>query len=158
MQITTMNKAVADEILNWRYEPPYDFYNNQKSDEALKELLGGSYQGVVDDEGKLIGFFCVGNSAQVPKGHDYHVYPDGYIDIGLGMKPALTGKGRGSEFLAFILEQIAIDSGNKPFRLTVAAFNERAIHLYEKFGFRKQQKFANGPIEFLTMVKETERA
>ncbi|RDI47842.1 GNAT family N-acetyltransferase [Falsibacillus pallidus] len=158
MHSISMSHAIADEILNWRYEPPYDIYNNEKSEEAFKEFLGGSYQGVINDESTIIGFFCAGKAAQVPKGHEYHVYPDGYIDIGLGMKPALTGKGRGSEFLAFILEQTTLESGNKPFRLTVASFNERAIHLYGKFGFRQQQKFANGHIEFLTMVKETEKA
>lgn len=43
--------------------------------------------------------------------------------------------------------------GNVPVRLTVAAFNQRAIHLYEKFGFVKEMEFAAVSVDFQTMRK-----
>ena len=40
-----------------------------------------------------------------------------------------------------------------PLRLTVALFNKRAIHLYEKLGFVKAIEFST-PTEFITMLKK----
>ncbi|WP_309299184.1 N-acetyltransferase [Ureibacillus sinduriensis] len=38
-------------------------------------------------------------------------------------------------------------------RLTVAKFNQRAIRLYEKLGFKKDKEFWTDRAEFMTMVK-----
>ncbi len=44
--------------------------------------------------------FCFGANAQVPGGRDANLYGgEDVIDIGLGMKPALTGKGIGKRIL-----------------------------------------------------------
>lgn len=149
-----MNKYNASDILGWRYKAPYDFYNNELSDEALQELLDDSYQAVVSADSKLIGFFCTGNSAQVPAGNKFQVYDGNYIDIGLGMRPELTGNGLGLEFCMFILDSIQQKQKNMPLRLTVAAFNKRAITLYEKLGFCKQQEFSTDKCEFIIMIKD----
>jgi len=68
------------------------------------------------------------------------------------MKPELTGKGYGSEFFSFILNQLQQES-HSPLRLTVATFNTRAIHLYEKLGFTKVMEFT-ASTEFITMKKD----
>lgn len=44
----------------------------------------------------MIGFFCVGSPAQVP--NDKYTYSQDFIDVGLGMKPELTGQGMGLYF------------------------------------------------------------
>ncbi len=69
------------------------------------------------------------------------------------MKPDLTGKGFGAIFFSFVLSHIQ-DEFNSPIRLTVAKFNHRAIHLYEKFGFIKIMEFSSESAEFITMIKE----
>ncbi|KAB2328484.1 GNAT family N-acetyltransferase [Cytobacillus depressus] len=146
--IRKMSEDRAVQILNWKYKVPYDFYNN----ESIKELLENSYSVVIDENDQLIGFFCVGHSAQVPSGIQYGAYTEKCIDIGLGMKPELTGQGLGFAFFSFILKHVQNVYKLVPLRLTVAKFNERAIRLYEKMGFEKKMEFSNGATVFMTMV------
>lgn len=151
--VQKMTSRHASDILNWVYDPPYDFYNLAFSNQALQELLGQSYRSVTNQYGELIGFFCTGEPAQVPIGHDFGAYPEGYLDIGIGMKPELTGRGNGFAFLSFILQDLQKQYPDIPFRLTVAAFNERAIKLYTKLGFREVSEFSRESATFIVMVK-----
>ena len=142
--IDTMTKNYAEEILNWQYEAPYEVYSLSYSEEGLEEFLNG-YTAVLDGD-CLIGYYCTGKSAQVPP----HNYERGYLDVGLGMKPELTGNGFGKLFLAFILAQF----GTIPLRLTVAIFNKRAVRLYEDFGFKEKSTFKRGDQTFMVMVRK----
>ena len=154
MKEREMDEKQAVEILGWRYEKPYDFYNNEETAEARTELLNSTYHTIVDEEGQLVGFFCTGLSAQVPAGHGVGVYDEDCIDMGLGMHPARTGNGAGYTFCSFILEQIKARHPGKPVRLTVASFNSRAIRLYEKLGFVRQHAFGTDTANFITMIRE----
>ncbi|RDB34201.1 GNAT family N-acetyltransferase [Exiguobacterium sp. RIT594] len=144
----TVDQATA--ILKWTYPPPYDFYNMETSEEAYAELLDGSYQAVID-QAQLVGFFCTGRSAQVPAGRPLGLYADDHLDIGLGRHPELTGQGTGFTFCSFVL-YTAKSQTSLPLRLTVASFNERAIHLYEQLGFRQQSTFSSAHATFLVMT------
>ena len=152
--IRNMNEDYAVEILNWRYESPYDFYNNEVNPDSLKELLGDSYSIVLDQNNRLIGFFCTGDSAQVPAGRQFGAYSEAMVDLGIGMKPELTGQGHGSTFFSFVLRYVQDNYEGVPIRLTVAKFNERAIHLYKKFGFVQRMGFNKATTRFIAMVKE----
>ncbi len=153
--IKEMNEEYAKDILNWKYDEPYDFYNNEITDEGMEELLDSSYHALVDDYKDLIGFFCTGKTAQVPIGNQYGVYKYDLIDIGLGMSPTLVGKGKGYEFCSFILKFIEENYKSTPIRLTVAKFNHRAIYLYGKLGFVMENEFSTDLAEFITMVKQS---
>ena len=153
LELHNIDEAFALEILNWRYNPPYDFYNNECDAVAIKELLADNYSVVVNDNEELIGFYCAGPSAQVPAGTKVGAYTEDIIDVGLGMAPILTGKGNGFTFFSFVMKSLYKTYGNVPVRLTVAKFNQRAIHLYEKFGFVKEMEFTTGSAEFQTMRK-----
>jgi ribosomal-protein-alanine N-acetyltransferase len=94
------NEEDAREIAAWRYEAPYDFYDMTNDPEGLEKLLGPperrrGYYAVLSG-GELVGFFCYGLGGQLP-GFDYP--GDGCIDIGLGLRPDLTGKGLGLKFI-----------------------------------------------------------
>jgi GNAT superfamily N-acetyltransferase len=110
---------------------------------------------VVDEtNNKLTGYYCTGKNAWVPAGKQYGAYTENMIDIGIGLKPDLTGAGRGRSFFTFILQNV--DKANiesLPLRLTVASFNKRAIKLYENVGFLTQIRFESNGIAFQTMVK-----
>ena len=89
-------------------------------------------------------------------GFDYA--DDGSLDIGLGLRPDLTGKGLGLEFLLAGLEFGRRRFAPAGFRLAVATFNGRAIQVYERAGFRPTTVFTHhtngGDHPFLLMTRE----
>ncbi|MDQ2672203.1 MAG: GNAT family N-acetyltransferase, partial [Actinomycetota bacterium] len=74
--------------------------------------------------------FCFGEDAQVASGKRFGLYEaEPALDVGLGMRPDLTGRGLGEEFVYAGL-RFARETYSPPaFRLTVAAFNRRAIRV-----------------------------
>ena len=155
MDIHKVTVAEANEINTWTYEKPYDLYNFSGEEEAIEELLDGTYYGCCDDKGEFIGYFCFGENAQVPGGRDAHLYGgEDVIDIGLGMKPALTGKGLGNIFFQAGIAFAAKEYKPKMFRLSVATFNTRAITLYKKIGFQQGPIFFSRGREFMLMEYE----
>jgi len=152
-RMTTMTAAYAEQILLWSYEPPYDFYNSDQDEESRRELLENSYYAILDEKDQLYGFCCTGLSAQVPAGIPLGAYEEDLLDFGLGMKPEFTGMGLGKEFLSLVLASISELHDHKPLRLTVAAFNQRAIRLYSGFGFTTVTSFDHRGTTFITMVQ-----
>jgi [ribosomal protein S18]-alanine N-acetyltransferase len=69
-------------MATWRYEPPYDFYDDDGKPVRNPER----FFGVWDDIGVLIGHFY------------FEERGDG-VFYGLGMRPELTGCGLGVEFV-----------------------------------------------------------
>ena len=152
-----MNRGKAEQISKWIYEEPYSIYSMDESDNDIKELLNGYYYSVSDMENNLIGYYCFGESAQVPVGNQFGVYDSrDIIDIGLGIKPNLCGQGLGLDFFSKGLDFARNKLSAKGFRLTVASFNERAIKVYERSGFTKVNTFKkvskNEEIEFWVMI------
>ncbi len=152
-----MSSLDAREISTWSYPEPYSFYDMDGGSECIAELLDGSYYSVVDRQDSVIGYYCFGKSAQVPVGHQFGAYdsPD-LVDIGLGLKPTLCGRGLGSSFLHSGLEFARNQLSATGFRLTVAAFNIRATKVYTKAGFKRQMSFTSstkmGKTEWIVMV------
>jgi [ribosomal protein S18]-alanine N-acetyltransferase len=154
-----MNEEEARAIAGWRYEAPYDFYDVANDPEGLEELLGPperrrGYYAVLSG-GELVGFVCFGQGGQVPS---FEYADDGSLDIGLGLRPDLTGRGLGLDFLMAGLEFGRRHFAPTGFRLAVATFNERAIRLYEHAGFRRVEVFTHhtngGDYPFLLMTRE----
>lgn len=132
----------AQAISRWRYEEPYSIYDGDPTSvEALLEPRF-SYHSVYDERGDLAGYFCFGEDARVAAGRRLGVYErETALDIGLGMRPDLTGRGLGEGFLRAGL-RFAREAYSPPaFRLTVATFNRRAIRAYERAGFEAVETF-----------------
>ncbi|MEJ8547980.1 GNAT family N-acetyltransferase [Brevibacillus borstelensis] len=153
MNIHLMTMTEAKEVANWKYPEEYSFYDLEESPETIQELLDGSYYAVRDKDSQLVGFFCFGLNAQVPEGRKQKLYHgDGVLDIGLGMKPDLTGKGNG-----FLFVKAGIDFAKQQFnpnhlRLSVAALNGRAINVYKKMGFNERASFVSNGTVFIVMT------
>ncbi len=157
LNIRQMNMEAAKQIAKWTYEEPYSIYSMDDSEETLHELLDESYFADFDEADRLIGYFCFGKSARVPAGNSFGVYDEeNQMDIGLGMRPDLCGQGQGSHFFSKGLEFARNTLSAKEFRLTVAAFNMRAIKAYQRIGFSKVDSFVrtseHGEIEFWVMT------
>lgn len=156
-QFAPPTEADARTILGWRYEGIYAAYNANPArlDDGIATLLdpANSYLVARKPDGTLVGFCCFGGEARVPGG-DYTNPPA--LDVGLGLRPDLTGGGQGVAFVRAILNEGARRHDPPRFRLTVAAFNERARRVYERGGFRTLASFRRGSepdgLEFLVMV------
>jgi ribosomal-protein-alanine N-acetyltransferase len=119
-----------------------------RSPEDFGDMLASSnrekFYSALGPDGALLGFFSF-----IDEG-------DGGFAVGLGMRPDLTGRGLGQEFVADGLEFGRSSLGAKRFRLSVATFNERAIKVYERAGFRAGETFMESSgdeeVEFLRMT------
>lgn len=137
--IMPLQQDLALEIANqWRYEAPYDVYNVSANPEAYAELIS--------PEARENRFFAVIRNAAL-MGYFRLELVGSCLEIGLGMKPSLTGQGNGRAFYQaiedYLKEQYAPDS----ICLAVAKFNQRAQALYRAVGFVEKQQFlqtANG--------------
>ena len=149
MELRPTRQAEALAIAQWRYEPPYSFYDATADPDDLALLLGeetrkGTHFSAFGANDELVGFFS------------FHREGDEVV-VGLGLRPDLTGRGLGLAFveagLAFARERF----GPGRFRLSVATFNERAIRVYERAGFEPLRTYdheTNGGIyPFLEMVR-----
>ena len=142
-------KEDAHQIASWHYLPPYDFYDLDHDPEDFAEFLDPQTwrvpnYSVFNEKNELVGFFDFKQDGQT-------------VEIGLGLRPDLTGKGLGlmfvNEGLAFGQEHFSVELWS----LSVATFNARAIRLYERVGFTRLNPFLQhtngGEYEFLRMVR-----
>lgn len=139
----------AEEIaFNWHYDGKYAFYNMEADEEDLTEFLDRDKRAdsvyAVTENNRLIGFFSI------------HQEENDTIDIGLGLRPDLTGQGLGYTFLATGITYIKERFSPAFITLAVAVFNDRAIKLYKKAGFKEAATFLQytngGEYEFVKMI------
>jgi RimJ/RimL family protein N-acetyltransferase len=139
----------AAAIAVWHYEPPYDFYDMDADPEDLADLLDiaqrSAFRAVIDDDGRLVGWFWFGRR-------------DDEVEVGVGLRPDLTGRGLGMAFAESALDYARREWEPATFRLYVAAFNERARRVYTRLGFRivgrQTRTFEHfGEVEFVEMER-----
>jgi aminoglycoside 6'-N-acetyltransferase/ribosomal-protein-alanine N-acetyltransferase len=134
--------ATADDLAeraSWRYEPPYDFYD----DDGRPVKNPERFVSVRDDAGELIGFY-------------YFERRGDSVYYGLGLRPDQTGRGLGPEFVQTGIDAARRRFGRRRLVLDVAEFNVRAMTVYERAGFRvtgrKTRYFEGwGDVPFLDM-------
>jgi ribosomal-protein-alanine N-acetyltransferase len=114
----------------WRYPGEYAMYNLDLASLLVATLLRGvfgalagvSYYAVATDDDPLVGVFSLTH-----RGDD--------VEIGVGLRPDLNGRGLG---LPYLLDGLALARKRyhpHTFSLHVATFNRRAIAVYERAGF-----------------------
>ena len=147
--IQPMSQDSADQIAAWTYPAPYDFYDMEADEEDLAQLLSEStrentYFEVIRN-GALFGF-----ATFFPK--------KDHLEIGLGMKPDQTGKGLGVNFYQAIEDFARKNFDCQVLQLSVASFNQRALALYQKVGYKKveayQQATNGGEYPFVKLQKK----
>ena len=112
-----MTQQQAEDIAsNWHYDGEFSFYDIESDEEDLVEFLDPEKRGysifVVIDTPEVIGFFSFNKVA------------NSTIDIGLGMRPDLTGNGSGLEFLKAGLDFAKSKYNPEIITLSVATFNQ----------------------------------
>ena len=144
MRIENLTEEHAQAIAGWRYEFPYEWYDTA-SDPGRIELFANparrdGLRAVVDDDGELIGFFNF-----VPEGDE--------VRVGLGIRPDLTGRGLGAQFIEAGLGYARKEWSPKKFRLWVAWWNERALRAYRRAGFEEVTRQEGEESRFVEMER-----
>lgn len=151
VEITKMNQSEAVIIADtWKYPAAYDFYDMTADPEDYQELINeeerGNHYFSVKEQGELVGFFCI-----FPQDEQS-------VEIGVGMKPEVTGNGFGKKFVHLVLDHVNHQFQNPEIWLSVAQFNQRAIKVYENAGFVKvdeiQQANNGGVYDFVRMKNQ----
>ena len=147
LRIELMDQSSADEVASWHYDGDYTFYDFSSDQEDLEELLDPNLRAkkmftARNSTGELVGFFSFN---EIEHG----------LDLGLGFRPDLTGRGLGKDFVNTGLEFAKSRFSPDVIQLRVAAFNKRAIKVYERVGFIEVELFLNrtngGEFDFVRM-------
>lgn len=145
----------AEHMLTWRYDPPFSLYN--PNPDYIIWLLDpdNHYYTIRDANQQLSGFFCLGVEAQV-YGGDYTSVDA--LDVGMGLRPDLISQGLGSLVFPYVLAFACREFAPPLLRVTVAQFNQRAMRMCQKAGFRASIIFVaatpHGPHHFVQLVRE----
>lgn len=141
-----LTPAQAREVVCWRYDPPYDIYNiapNVQDEAAIARevavLLDPATHAhaLLDPAGNLLGLATFGSDGQVPGGD----YPAGALDMGISLRPDLTGRQLGRHFLQAMIDFAGAHFPAPALRVTVAEFNRRAQRLVYSAGFQPVATF-----------------
>lgn len=144
----------ARKFLSWQYAPPYDVYNcpPEQLEESIRYNIDPAnfVYALFDEEDELVAYCSYGADAQVPGGD----YSEAALDIGLMIKPELTGQGLGDAFAGDVIGKGIERYAPGKLRVTIAAFNTRAVRVWEKLGFQQTQTFnrKSDGMEFVIMT------
>lgn len=150
------DKMSAREFVHWKYPPPYDVYNNpeDKIGDAVHYNIdpANNVYAMFEQADDLIGYCSYGQDAQVPGGD----YSEEALDIGLMIKPELTSQGRGADLASEVIHNGIRSYSPGKLRVTIAAFNKRAIRVWTKNGFQQTQVFErdSDEMEFVILMRK----
>jgi GNAT superfamily N-acetyltransferase len=137
----TLTGREAAQLATWRYPPPFDLYDSGDAEGFLvRGPEGDGYYPAVDDAGALVAFAVVGAEARV-RGQEP---APGVVDIGMGVRPDVTGSRVGTALVAQVVELARELGATTAVRAAVAVFNERSLALCLSAGFRALRDF-EGP-------------
>jgi ribosomal-protein-alanine N-acetyltransferase len=149
-RVEDMDRTAAALIARWRYSGAYSFYDMGSDADDMRQFMdqnkwGDVYFAVYDERNEVAGFFEFNRAGEE-------------VEIGLGLRPNLTGRGLGGQFVAVGLDFARRRYGPRRFRLAVAAFNERAVRVYERAGFARTGthiRHLNGrDVDFIDMARD----
>lgn len=125
--VRPLTQADAEAIATWRYPGEYAFYDWTAEPDDLALLLDAgrrrdAFHAADGEDGRVAGFFQV-----EARGAG--------VELGLGLRPDLCGRGLGEGFTRLGIGLVRRLHGPVRITLAVAAFNARAITVYERCGF-----------------------
>lgn len=136
LRIVPLTPAFALDICTWQYPAPYDCYDMTGADpDELLRPEAGFFALLLDDV--LGGFRSFGVDGRVPGWE----YDDMALDTGGGLRPQLVGQGLGREAIATGLAFGRSHFAPPAYRVTVGAFNTRALRTVAALGFSQVGSF-----------------
>lgn len=153
--IQPLDKANARACAVWHYSAPLDFYNLNPNDieKNVQYFLDPKkkFYGIFEEQ-EFVGFCSFGEDGQVNGGN----YSALGLDIGMGIRPDLIGQGRGSYYVEAVLNFASREFNPSMYRVTIAAFNQRALRVWYKAGFHSIDTFERKSqgVNFVILVRE----
>ncbi len=114
------------DIATWRYPGAWALYDAVEAPRADE-----GYWAVLDADDRLVGFACFGAEARVPGMDEL----PGTLDVGLGMRPELTGRGHGAALGRAVVAHARAVAPGERLRCSVQAWNERSLRVARASGF-----------------------
>jgi ribosomal-protein-alanine N-acetyltransferase len=150
--VRSLTETDALAVATWHYGGEYAFYDWTADPDDLADLLdragwGEKYFAVETPDHGLAGFLAFTPEADA-------------VEMGLGLRPDLTGRGAGVSFVLVGLEFAAQRFGAGDVVLRVAAFNTRAITVYQRTGFEVVAEYVhetNGGFHPFVLMRRTMR-
>ncbi len=147
-----MNQKDANDIVsNWHYDDVYSFYDMSADEDDLRIFMDANNwqnttRAVLNENDELVGWASFYTE-------------NGEFWLSLGLRPDLTGRGLGEEFVSECIRYAVsgYELANHTIKLAVALFNQRAIKVYQKAGFMETGRAIRdthvGPVEFIEMER-----
>jgi [ribosomal protein S18]-alanine N-acetyltransferase len=132
-------------MAQWRYPGPWAVYDLTG---PLDPAQG--FWSVLDENGEVAGFACFGLEARVPG----VLERPGVLDVGVGLRPELTGQGRGREFAEAVLAHGQAVSGIGRLRAVVQEWNARSRRLLAGLGFVEMGRHFVGEVEYVIYERD----
>ena len=157
--IRAFTEADADEVATWRYQAPYDVYDLSADPSLDSEMRDPARWGATwfaadeAETGTLAGFLeLVASESETEGGTRVEV------EVGLGLRPDLTGRGIGPSFVEAALAFSRERWRPSTFALDVFPWNERAIRCYGRAGFERGEVYVRtfpdgNEVTFLRMAR-----
>ncbi|MGG7162416.1 GNAT family N-acetyltransferase [Clostridium ihumii] len=140
------NRDVED-MLTWKYGGIYEFFDNDFSEGKISYIK--SFPTIENVYSIYSSNELIGNCS--------FYFNNDLPTFAIQLRPDLTSKGMGKEFLNNILLFAKEKYNLNKIGLSVLKFNERAIRLYNSLDFKVTNEFigktVKGEMEFLSMEK-----
>jgi RimJ/RimL family protein N-acetyltransferase len=125
--VRAWSAADSEAASRWRYDERWSVYD-QRADHPP---ANGRRAIVSAADGRLVGFYCLGDDARVPG----LVADESVVDLGVGMAPEFVGRGHGEEFALTVLDDVRRRFPATSVRAVVQAWTSRSLALARRLGF-----------------------
>lgn len=139
-ELRPLTAEQGEAMAGWSYPGPWAVYDVTGPIDPAE-----GFWVVVDDGGQVAGYACFGVEARVP-GLDER---PGVLDVGVGMRPELTGQGLGREFATAVLDHGEKVSGAARLRAVVQDWNVRGRRLLTRLGFEETGDHHVGELRYV---------
>ena len=148
----------GEAMATWAYPGPWDVYDVEsplQPEEGFWAVVDVAAEGGDGEEGGIagvVGYACFGVEARVPGLAER----DGVLDIGVGMRPDLTGQGLGREFAGAVLDHAREVAGAGRMRAVVQDWNARSRRLLSGLGFEETGEHRVGELRYVVYERSAD--
>ncbi|MCY7372599.1 MAG: GNAT family N-acetyltransferase [Spirochaetaceae bacterium] len=146
-ELRPLTAEQGEAMANWAYPGPWAVY-----DVSVPLDPEEGFWAVVDDAGEVAGYACFGVEARVPGLEERR----GVLDVGVGMRPDLTGQGLGRAFAGAVLDHAREVTGASRMRAVVQDWNQRSRRLLAGLGFEETGDHRVGELRYVVYERSAD--